>query len=65
MVSTFSDSLMASGGGGGGGGGGNTPMKSQVTSSNLLRDVMSSISRHWTSFKSFWWVELKSALHKG
>ena len=32
-----------------------------VTSPNLLGEVLSSISRHWPSFMSFWWVELKSA----
>ena len=35
-----------------------------MTSSNLLGDVMSSISRHWPRFKSFWQVELKLAFHK-
>ena len=32
---------------------------------NLLGDVMSLISRHWPSFKYFWWVQLKPALYKG
>ena len=36
-----------------------------MTSPNLLGDVMSPISRHWPSFKSFWVVELKTALYKG
>ena len=26
---------------------------------------MSSISRHWKSFESLWWVDLKSAFYKG
>ena len=35
-----------------------------MISPNLLGDVMSSISRHWPSFKSFWSVELKSSFYK-
>ena len=35
-----------------------------VTLPNLLGNVMSSISRHWPSFRSFWWVELKWVLKK-
>ena len=30
-----------------------------------IGDVMSSISRHWPSFKSFWWVQSKTALYRG
>ena len=36
--------------------------------SKLLSDLLSSISRHWPSFKSFWQVELvglKTAFYKG
>ena len=36
-----------------------------VTSPNLLGDVMLPISRHWPIFKSFWLVDLKTALYKG
>ena len=36
-----------------------------ITSPNLLGEVMSQISRHWTSFKSSWLVELKTALYQG
>ena len=35
-----------------------------VTSPNLLGDVMSSMSRHLPSFKSFWRVQLKMAFYK-
>ena len=44
------------------------PLKCEVdhlTSTNLLGDVISPISRHWPSFKSFWVIELKTALHEG
>ena len=36
-----------------------------VTSPNLLGDDMSQISSQCPNFKSFWWVELKTALYKG
>ena len=36
-----------------------------MTSPNLLGDVMSPISRHWPSFKSFLLVELKTSPYKG
>ena len=39
-------------------------LTSRVTLPNLLGDVMSSISRHRPSFKSFWWAQLKTALYK-
>ena len=32
---------------------------------NTCKEVMSSISRQWPSFKSFWWVELILAFYKG
>ena len=35
-----------------------------VISLNLLGDVISSISRLWPSFKSFWWVQLKTVLYE-
>ena len=43
----------------------NSPLNPNLTSQNLLGDVLSSICRHWPSFKSFQWVELKWAFHKG
>ena len=36
-----------------------------MTAPNLLGDVMSPVSTHWPSFKSFWLVEVKTALYKG
>ena len=33
--------------------------------SEFTRNIVSSISTHWPRFKSFWWVELKSAFYKG
>ena len=35
------------------------------SSPNVLSDVISSISRHWPSLKSFWRAELKSVFYKG
>ena len=36
-----------------------------LTFPNVLGNVMASISRHWTSFKFFWEVELKTAFYRG
>ena len=36
-----------------------------ATSTNLLGNGMSLMCRNWPTFKSFWWIQPKTALYKG